>query len=154
MKMEDTYIDIKNTFKAFNNINKSTIEKLLNEDEQKNEAQNDAVPYSDNDEIMKDSMEAAKTQFGADFTNHKNPSPMLYYPSDGDITLSGTIPGLNNAKFQFRYKDSSFGCYLWVNSLVLNDDNVKKISVINGVYKNWVKSLQTVEDNKPIGFKA
>lgn len=151
--MENSYIDIKNTFEAFDRINTSNIKKVLNEEDYSKNEQTDAVPYSQNDEIMVDSMETAKTQFGADFTDHNNPSPMLYYPADGDITLSGTIPGLNNAKFQFRYKDSSFGCYLWVDSLILNDDNVKKISVVNGVYKNWVKNLQTVEDNKPIGFK-
>ena len=103
---------------------------------------------------MTNSLETCKTQFGADFTKHNDPSPMIYYPSDGDVVLSGTVPGLNNAKFQFRYKDSSFGCYLWTDSLVLNDDNLKKLSRINGVYKNWVQELQTSADIKPIGYKG
>lgn len=148
--MEKGYIDIKNIYEAFDKIDiKGLTESLENENED-----NDGIPYSQGDEIMSNSMETCKTQFGADFSKHNDPCPMLYYPADGDVVLSGTVPSLNNAKFQFRFKDSSFGCYLWSNSLVLNDDNIKKLSRINGVYKNWCQELETSEDIKPIGYNG
>ena len=96
--------------------------------------------------------QTAKTQFGADFSQSDN--PMLYYPKDGDVTLSGTIGDMNDAKFQFRYKDSSGnGCYVWVDPLQLTDETIKKLSVINGVYKNWKNDLASAEDIKPMSYK-
>lgn len=148
--MEKGYNEIKMMFDALDNIDKRKIQEAIDKDNQST----DGISYTQNDEIMTNSLETCKTQFGADFTKHNDPSPMIYYPSDGDVVLSGTVPGLNNAKFQFRYKDSSFGCYLWTDSLVLNDDNLKKLSRINGVYKNWVQELQTSADIKPIGYKC
>lgn len=148
--MEKDYSEIKMMFNALDKLDKKKIQEAMNKD---NEA-TDGVSYTQNDEIMTNSLETCKTQFGADFSNHNDPSPMIYYPSDGDVVLSGTIPCLNNAKFQFRYKDSSFGCYLWIDSLVLNDDNIRKLSRVNGVYKNWVQELQTSADIKPIGYKG
>lgn len=79
--------------------------------------------------------EAAK-EIGADFKNFD--TPLIFYPEDGDLVLSGEISDMNNLKFQFRYKDSSGqGCYIWAEGLQLTDDNVKKINKIQGFYKNW-----------------
>ena len=79
---------------------------------------------------------------------------MLYYPKDGDITLTGEIRSLNNAVFQFRYKDSSGnGCYVWLDPIHLSDDTIKTLSVINGVYKNWKNELSTSEDIKPMSLR-
>lgn len=148
--MEKDYNEIKMMLNTLDNLDRKKIREAMDKDR----GTEDGVSYTQNDEIMTNSLETCKTQFGADFTNHNDPSPMIYYPSDGDVVLSGTVPGLNNAKFQFRYKDSSFGCYFWSDSLVLNDDNIRKLSRINGVYKNWVQELQTSADIKPIGYKG
>ena len=68
--------------------------------------------------------------------------------------MSGTIGDMNDAKFQFRYKDSSGnGCYVWVDPLQLTDETIKKLSVINGVYKNWKNDLASAEDIKPMSYK-
>lgn len=129
---------------------------LINEDRSKsiNESNDnsDAVPYTNKDEIMTNILTTAKTQFGADFTNFK--TPMLYFPKDRDITLSGEISDLNNAKFQFRYKDSSgVGCYIWTEPLQLTDDNLRKLQTVLGVFKNWKKELSSYEDVKPMSLK-
>ena len=111
----------------------------------------EAVPYSQQDELYKNSLQPCRTQFGADFSKLKN--PMLYYP-DGDITLSGVIPSLNNAKFQYRFLEpSGNGCFLWLDSIQLTDDTINRISKIYGVYKNWRQQLYTTEDNKPLKLK-
>lgn len=109
----------------------------------------DAIPYEQSDELYQSSIDSAKTQVGASFDSHAN--PLLYYPKDGDVTLSGTIPSLNNAKFQFRFKDSN-GCYLWVDCMTVNDDSTNTIAKLNGVYKNWKKDLEMREDIKPLSL--
>lgn len=129
---------------------------MLTEDDNNNDADTNQesgenVPYTMQDQLMSSIVETARTQFGADFSNSKN--PMLYYPDSGDVTLSGTIRDLNDAKFQFRYKDSNGGCYIWISPLLLNDDNIKTLSVISGVYKNWKKELSGNEDIKPMSLR-
>lgn len=132
--------------------------------EEVNRNSNDAVPYSREDELMTSIMETAKTQFGADFSKYK--TPMLYYPKDGDVTLSGEISDLNGLKFQFRYKDSSGnGCYIFVDSekndgngntssfIQLTDETIRKFNIIYGVFKNWKRSLASAEDIKPMSLK-
>ena len=154
---EKEYASISNTVKAMRDIQRLGAMQILNESE---EAKNndkeeqelkEAVPYSQQDELYKNSLQPCRTQFGADFSKLKN--PMLYYP-DGDITLSGVIPSLNNAKFQYRFLEpSGNGCFLWLDSIQLTDDTINRISKIYGVYKNWRQQLYTTEDNKPLKLK-
>lgn len=147
----DSYSDIKDSFNALRNIDKDVVVKVLTESENDTN-EGDGVPYSMDDEAMRNIMETAKAQFGADFTGMKN--PMLYYPNDGNVVLCGYIPELNNLKFQFKYKDAyGCGCYLWANYLVLTDENMGKLNRVLGVYKNWVKELSTSEDIKPMSLK-
>lgn len=113
----------------------------------------DSVPYTPQDQLMSSITDTCKQQFGADFSNIQH--PMLYHPKDGDITLSGEIPTMNNAKFQFRYKDSSGnGCYLWTSPVQLTDESLQTLSVMQGVFKNWKKELSTSEDIKPMTYKS
>ncbi len=141
--------DLRKTFNSFR--------KALNEAEESDNWYNNkegGVPYTQQDELLQNIVQTAKEQFGADFTNIK--TPMFYYKEDGDITFSCIIPSLNNARLQFRYKDpSGNGCFFWTGegSIVLSDENIKKLSRINGVYKNWKQELDTCEDDRPINLK-
>lgn len=146
--MEKNYIDIKKTINAFRNIDKLQINKLLNEDI---EEKTDGVPYTMDDELMSSIIETTKTQFGADFTGFSN--PMLYYPEDGDVVLSGKIPTLNDMRFQYRFKDQNGGCYVWSSPLTLNKDTISTLSRIFGVFENWKNELKTTEDIKPMNLK-
>ena len=111
----------------------------------------EGVPYTMQDELMQSITQTAKTQFGADFTKVKN--PMLYYPETGDVEVNGLIGTLNDAKFQFRYRDTNGGCYIWVSPLNLNDNTLVTIQKINGVYKNWKQQLSEAEDIKPMSIR-
>lgn len=112
----------------------------------------DTIPYTSNDELLNSITQVCKEKFGANFTKSK--TPMLYYPKDGDITLTGEISSLNNAVFQFRYKDSSgSGCYVWLEPIHISDETIKMLSIINGVYKNWKNELATSEDIKPMSMR-
>lgn len=158
-RKESEYASISETIRAMRRIQDIGAIQILNESEneegentvEKKESK-DAVPYTNQDEMLKNSLQPCRTQFGADFSKLKN--PMLYYPQDGDITLSGIIPSLNNAKFQYRYLEpSGNGCFLWLDSIQLTEDTINRINKIYGVYKNWRQQLSTSEDNKPLKLK-
>lgn len=152
---ERDYVLISDTIKTIRNIQKNGVEAILNENEEHNNSvtnNGEAVPYTPQDEMLKNSLQPCRTQFGADFSKLKN--PMLYYPKDGDITLSGIIPSLNNAKFQYRFLEpSGNGCFIWLDSIQLTADTINRINKIYGVYKNWRQQLSTSEDNKPLRLK-
>lgn len=158
-RKETDYTTISDTIKAMRRIQDVGAMNVLNESEEfgqnsaeEKEGSQDAVPYTNQDEMLKNSLQPCRTQFGADFSKLKN--PMLYYPQDGDITLSGVIPSLNNAKFQYRFLEpSGNGCFLWLDSIQLTDDTINRINKIYGVYKNWRQQLSTSEDNKPLKLK-
>lgn len=78
---------------------------------------------------------------------------MFYYRQDGDITLSGIIPSLNDAKFQFSYKN---GCSFWSGDgqVKLNDENLTTITRMYGVYKNWKQEINGLSDKKPMNMKT
>lgn len=116
-------------------------------------SESDAIPYSAQDTLMTNVLAAAKQEFGADFNQIKN--PMLYYPSDGDITLSGVIPEMNDAKFQFRYKvGDGAGCYVWSNPYMpISDKTIQTLSKVNGVCKNWRDEISKSEDCRPSNYR-
>lgn len=108
------------------------------------------VPYTQEDEMYQNSVEAAKSQFGADFSKVKN--PLIYYKLDGDVTLSGEIGGIEGASFQFRFKEQD-GCYIWLTSVHLNDSTLQTLKNINGFYKNWRDEIVKNQDYKPMSLQ-
>lgn len=145
-KRQELYEDIR----LFRDANKR-YRSMLSEEQELNK-ETDAVPYTQQDQLLGKQLDACKQQFGANFVNVNN--PMLYYPANGNVTLSGEISGLNDAKFQFIYKDDNgFGCYLWLNKLQVTDDNIQKIHAMNGVFKNWRDELSKSGDIKPVSLK-
>ena len=114
----------------------------------------DAIPYTANDDILARMTNEAKTIFGADFTKSK--TPLLYYPKDGDVTLTGEIHSLGDAKFQFKLNsDSESGIILWVDSLPLTDTVVNILSKMTGAGKNWKNELNGTgrNDIKPVSVR-
>ena len=152
-RSEKDYSAISESVRRMRDIQKFGADNILMESEDKEEDNNkNAVPYTNQDEMLKNSLQPCRTQFGADFSRLKN--PMLYYSEDGDVTLSGVIPSLNNAKFQYRLLEpSGNGCFLWLDSIQLSDEIISKINKIYGVYKNWKQQLSTSEDIKPLALK-
>lgn len=135
--------------KFVNAHSKMLLKEDVNDDE--SDAQ-DAVPYSKNDDIYSNSVEAAKNGFSAKFPD---PNPVLYYPAENDVVVSGQIPSLKNAKFRFSYKDSGEqGCYIWVDSLQLTTDVLTTLNKVMGVFKNWKDSLNKIDDLKPLSMNG
>ena len=142
--------DIREVFKRFRNA--------LNEEEQGENGEwfnphQNGVPYTQQDEILETSMESARNQFGADFSRIK--TPMFYYKNDNDITFSGEIPTMKDARFQFSYKKYPNGCYFWggKDELEITRDVALKFQRMCGVYENWKTEIDKMTDKKPISMK-
>lgn len=121
-----------------------------------NEADNNqnGVPYSKQDELYQTSTQAAKEQFGADFSKVDN--AMYYFKEDGNVILTGNIPSMNDVKFQMEYKNSTGnGLFIWTDGqMVLSDENIRTLSKVLGVYKNWKQEISSMEDYKPMNLKT
>lgn len=148
--------DVENAANPLSNSNSNGLQAGDDIQDSSDNAQNqkslEAIPYGKNDELLNSITQSCKQQFGASFTKSK--TPMLYYPKDGDVTLTGEIGTLNNAVFQFRYKDvNGNGCYVWLEPIHISDETLKVLSVVNGVYKNWKNELATSEDIKPMSMR-
>ena len=64
--------------------------------------------------------------------------PLIYMPGTGNLVFSGTIPCLNNLKWQFVLKTSTGnGCFLWADGLILNKENMQILNKLYGFYLNW-----------------
>lgn len=84
----------------------------------------------------------SSVESGAQFSkvNPDNVSecPLIYMPSTGNLVFSGTIPCLNNLKWQFVLKTSTGnGCFLWADGLILNKENIQILNKLYGFYLNW-----------------
>ena len=95
-------------------------------------------------EVLKNQIDEfrAVVDGGAQFTNENNnspsSSPLVYIPSTGNLVFSGTIPALNNLKWQFSLKDSDgTGLFIWSEGLRLSKENIQTINKLYGHYQNW-----------------
>jgi hypothetical protein len=77
-------------------------------------------------------------EFAAEDEDDPESSPLIYIPSDGNLVFSGTIPSLNNLKWQFSLKDSDgTGLFIWSEGLRLNKENLQILNKLHGHYLNW-----------------
>lgn len=77
-------------------------------------------------------------QFATENTSSPSESPLVYIPSTGNLVFSGTIPSLNNLKWQFSLKDSDgAGLFIWSEGLRLNKENLQTLNKLHGHYLNW-----------------
>lgn len=126
----------------------------------KENVQGNVIPITNDpkfgQEVLKNQIEEfrATVDGGAQFSDENTPgkSPLIYYPANGDLTFSGTIPSLNNLTWQFRLKDSD-GTGLFIQTpdnpknltstdneytgLRLNKENLAKLNKLHGHYLNW-----------------
>lgn len=130
----------------------------LNEDRTHSEyTAEDSKPYTSQDEIYNQSLETMKKQFGANFANVKG--PMRYYPKSENrsenVSLSGEISSLNNAKFQFWLQDENNGsCLISCDMLRLTDKVVELLGVVYGAFENWQKDVRNLGDMKPMSMRG
>ena len=89
-----------------------------------------------------------QVESGAQF-NEANPdkvsdSPLIFMPETKNMVFSGTIPALNNLKFQFVLEtNTGCGCFVWADGLIINKDNIQILNKLYGFYENWRESWRT-----------
>ena len=67
--------------------------------------------------------------------------PLIYMPKTGNLIFSGTIPRLNNLKFQFKLRtNTGNGCFIWADGLILSKDNMVVLNKLSAFYINWMES--------------
>lgn len=125
-----------------NNMRNINSNSLLKEDS------NDAIAITNDprfgQDVLKNQIDEFKATVdgGAQFSNGNSESPsnspLVYIPSTGNLVFSGTIPALNNLKWQFSLKDSDgTGLFIWVDGLRLNKENLQTLNKLLGHYLNW-----------------
>lgn len=118
---------------------------MLNESIDSNE---NAIAITDDPRFGQNALTNQIDQFrsavesGAQFTKpgegKVSESPLIFMPSTNNLIFSGTIPCLNNLKFQFVLKtNTGNGCFVWADELILNKDNIQILNKLYGYYLNW-----------------
>ena len=138
------------TRNILNKIRKSNM--ILKEDANQNTGQ-DAIAITNDpkfgQEVLKNQIEEFKStvdggaQFASENDGSPENSPLVYMPSTGNLVFSGTIPALNNLKWQFSLKDSDgTGLFIWSEGLRLNKENLQVLNKLYGHYQNWKKEWE------------
>ena len=146
INMEDYTRDMLGKLRKLQDINVNTKGFITEADN--HEHTSDAIAITDEPKFGQNVLTTQIQQFrssvesGAQFSkvNHEKVSdcPLIYMPSTGNLVFSGTIPCLNNLKWQFVLKTSTGnGCFLWVDSLILNKENLQILNKLYGFYLNW-----------------
>lgn len=71
-----------------------------------------------------------------DASNPEN-SPLVYFPSSGNLVFSGSIPSLSDLRFQFSLNDVTGAPYIFVDGLSLTQETITTLNKIYGFYQNW-----------------
>ena len=158
----DTYDDTKELLNIMRNkiseneSNKKIRErKTLFENEDKNNKKDYIAITNDikfGDNVLQTQIDAFKNSVnpGAKFSseNEETPesNPLVYLPKTGNLIFSGTIPNLNNLKFQFSLMDVTSSPYIWCDGLPLTDEVVTTFNKLKGFYLNWKEQWLLRED--------
>ncbi len=114
----------------------------------------DAIAITDDPKfgqnVLSSQIDTFRTQVesGAQF-NEANPdkvsdSPLIFMPETKNMVFSGTIPALNNLKFQYVLEtNTGNGCFVWADGLIINKDNIQTLYKLFGFYENWRDQWRT-----------
>lgn len=147
MKGNGQYENMKNLLNIARNMNEnktSDIRKfVLTEEEQKS----DAIAITNDprfgDNVLRNQIEAFKqavnpgAKFAKENANQPENNPLVYYPKTGNLIFSGSIPQLNNLRFQYVLNDINGSPYIFVDGLCLTEETVKCLQKLRGFYLNW-----------------
>ena len=140
----------RNILDKIRQLQESTVvsnKQLLSEDV---DNKTDAIAITDDPKFGQSVLSSQIEQFrasvdsGAQFSNGGNKvseCPLIFIPSENNLIFSGTIPRLNNLKFQFKLRtNTGEGCFVWCDGLILSEENIKTLFKLYGFYVNWRNS--------------
>lgn len=108
------------------------------------------IKFGDN--VLQTQIDSFKTsvnpgaKFSSENSNSPENNPLVYLPETGNLVFSGTIPNLNNLKFQFSLMDVTSSPYVWCEGLPLTDEVVTTLNKLKGFYLNWKEQWLLRED--------
>lgn len=147
MKGNGQYENMKNLLNIARNMNENKtgdVRKfVLTEEEQKSDAIAITNDSRFGDNVLRNQIEAFKqavnpgAKFAKENANQPENNPLVYYPKTGNLIFSGSIPQLNNLKFQFSLNDINGSPYIFVDGLCLSEETVKCLQKLRGFYLNW-----------------
>ena len=108
----------------------------------------DAIAITDDPKfgtnVLSSQIESFRTQVdsGARFSeanpDNVSESPLIFMPETKNMVFSGTIPALNNLKWQYVLEtNTGNGCFIWADGLIVNKDNIQTLNKLYGHYQNW-----------------
>lgn len=133
------------------NLNESSSVKneksILNEENNKT----DAIAITDDprfgDRALSNQIEQFRSSVdsGAQFSTPEKgnvaEAPLIYMPSTSNLVFSGTIPRLNNLKWQFVLRtNTGNGCFIWSDGMIISKENLQTLNKLYGFYQNWCES--------------
>lgn len=71
---------------------------------------------------------------------------LVYFPDTGNLVFSGSIPVLNDLKFQFSLNDLTRAPYVFVDGLILTDETIETLNKLRAYYLNWCEDWQNKND--------
>lgn len=129
-------------------MTRNILNKLRNKNIIKESTTQDAIAITNDpkfgQEVLKNQIDEFRStvdggaQFATENSTNPSNSPLVYIPSTGNLVFSGTIPAMNNLKWQFSLKDSDgTGLFIWVEGLRMNKENIQTLNKLYGHYQNW-----------------
>lgn len=88
----------------------------------------------------------AGAKFAKENADEPENNPLVYYPKTGNLVFSGSIPQLNNLRFQFSLNDTTGSPYIFVDGLCLSEEAIVTLSRLRGFYSNWRDSWWSSDD--------
>jgi len=156
MRHSTQYDDIKNMLNVARNVNENknvSIKRfMLTEEEKKRDAiaiTNDAR-FGQN--VLQGQIDSFKqtvnagAKFAKENADEPENNPLVYYPATGNLIFSGSIPQLNNLKFQFSLNDTTGSPYIFVDGLCLSEDAITTLTRLRGYYSNWREQFWNAAD--------
>lgn len=77
---------------------------------------------------------------------HPENSPLTFFPKTGNVIFSGSIPALNNLKFQFVLNSTDAAPYIFADALTLSENTIMTLNRLFGYYNNWREEWWSASD--------
>ena len=136
-------LDLARNAQTLSENKKSVKQFMLTEDEQRRDAIAITNDSRFGDRVLQNQIDSFKqavntsAKFARENADEPENNPLVYYPKTGNLIFSGSIPQLNNLKFQFSLNDVTGSPYIFVDGLCLSEECIKTLTKLRGFYLNF-----------------
>ena len=129
--------------------------RLLTEDDDRDKASKAIAITNDikfGDNVLQKQIDAFRStvnpgaKFSKEDSENATSNPLVFFPKDGNLVFSGSIPTLSGMKFQFSLNDVTESPYVFVDGLALTANVLDTLKKLKGFYDNWKEEWLTAGD--------